>query len=51
VLAAWVLGYAVLRFTLELLRGDPERGVFLGLPPSQLLAAVAAGAALVFLRR
>ena len=53
VLAAYVLGYAALRFAVELLRGD-DRGTFVaGLSPSQwvALAAVAATLAVLALRR
>jgi phosphatidylglycerol:prolipoprotein diacylglycerol transferase len=52
-LAAYVLGYAALRFCVEFLRGD-DRGAFvLGLSPSQwtALAAAAATLAIIALRR
>ena len=53
VLAAYILGYAALRFAVEFLRGD-DRGTFVaGLSPSQwvALAAGAATAAALVLRR
>ncbi len=53
-LAAYILGYAVLRFAVEFLRGD-DRGAFVaGLSPSQwtaLALAAATLAALVFRRK
>ncbi len=52
-LAAYVLGYAALRFAVEFLRGD-DRGAFVaGLSPSQWVAlgAVAATLAAIVLRR
>ena len=46
VLAAYILGYAALRFAVEFLRGD-DRGAFVaGLSPSQWVAAAAAAATL-----
>jgi phosphatidylglycerol:prolipoprotein diacylglycerol transferase len=49
VLAAYVLGYALLRFAVEFLRGD-DRGAFVaGLSPSQWVALAAAAAALAAL--
>lgn len=47
----YLLGYAILRFCLEFLRGDDIRGVYYGLSTSQYVAlAVAAGAGYVLLR-
>jgi phosphatidylglycerol---prolipoprotein diacylglyceryl transferase len=48
VLASWLLLYAVLRFTVEVFRGDVERGVYLGLGAGQWtsLLIFAVGAAL-----
>lgn len=48
VLASWLLLYAVLRWTVEVFRGDVERGVYLGLGAGQWTSLVifAAGAAL-----
>ena len=51
--AAYILGYAALRFAVEFLRGD-DRGAFtLGLSPSQWVALAAAGAtlAVIVIRR
>jgi phosphatidylglycerol---prolipoprotein diacylglyceryl transferase len=48
VLASWLLMYAVLRWTVEVFRGDVERGVWLGLGAGQWTSLVifAVGAAL-----
>jgi phosphatidylglycerol:prolipoprotein diacylglycerol transferase len=49
VLAAYIIGYSVLRFAVEFLRGD-DRGAFVaGLSPSQWVALAAAGATLAAL--
>lgn len=47
----YLLGYAVLRFALEFLRGDRVRGVWLGLSTSQYVAlAVVLGATAILIR-
>jgi phosphatidylglycerol:prolipoprotein diacylglycerol transferase len=54
VMIAFTLGYGVLRFLLELLRGDDQRGAALGLSTSQIIAivtAIAAGILWVRMRR
>lgn len=54
VLAAYVIGYACLRFSIEFFRGDFRGGFFLGMSPSQLIAlltAAIAGVALYFLKK
>lgn len=38
VLAAYIIGYALLRFAIEFFRGDFRGGFFFGLSPSQLIA-------------
>jgi phosphatidylglycerol---prolipoprotein diacylglyceryl transferase len=53
VLASWLLLYAVLRWTVEVFRGDVERGVYLGLGAGQWTSLVifGVGAALWALAR
>lgn len=46
ILVLYVLCYAVMRFSLEFLRGDFRGGFFLGLSPSQVISLCTAGAAL-----
>jgi phosphatidylglycerol:prolipoprotein diacylglycerol transferase len=51
VLASWLVAYAVLRTTVELFRGDVERGVWLGLGAGQWTSiAILAAGALIWLR-
>jgi phosphatidylglycerol:prolipoprotein diacylglycerol transferase len=45
VMVAFTLGYGVLRFLLELLRGDDQRGAAAGLSTSQIIALVTSAAA------
>jgi len=47
----YLLGYAVLRFSLECLRGDHIRGVYFGLSTSQYVAMIVAVGALTILFR
>jgi phosphatidylglycerol:prolipoprotein diacylglycerol transferase len=54
VMVAFTMGYGALRFILELLRGDDQRGAALGLSTSQIIGLVtfvAAGALWAWLRR
>lgn len=45
ILVLYVMFYAVMRFSLEFLRGDFRGGFFIGLSPSQLISLAAAGIA------
>jgi phosphatidylglycerol:prolipoprotein diacylglycerol transferase len=51
VLVAFTLGYGVLRFLLELARGDDQRGIAFGLSTSQWIAVVTSIAAALLWRR
>jgi phosphatidylglycerol:prolipoprotein diacylglycerol transferase len=54
VMIAFTMGYGVLRFLLELLRGDEQRGGLFGLSTSQIigvLTSVAAGVLWLWMRR
>jgi phosphatidylglycerol:prolipoprotein diacylglycerol transferase len=48
-LAAFGAGYAVLRFAIEMVRGDVQRGAIGGLSTSQLIALLTCAAALVLM--
>ena len=48
---AWIMVYAAGRFTIELLRGDAERGVYLGLSTAQLVSIALFTAALAVIAR
>ncbi|MEP7120240.1 MAG: prolipoprotein diacylglyceryl transferase family protein [Byssovorax sp.] len=48
---AWILVYATGRFAIERLRGDAERGVYLGLSTAQLVSIGLLAAALVVIAR
>jgi prolipoprotein diacylglyceryltransferase len=48
---AWIMVYAAGRFTIELLRGDAERGVYLGLSTAQLVSIGLFAAALAVIAR
>lgn len=50
VLAAYVIGYCVIRFCIEFFRGDFRGGFVLGLSPSQLIAVLGVAAALITMR-
>ncbi|MBR2505034.1 MAG: prolipoprotein diacylglyceryl transferase, partial [Elusimicrobiaceae bacterium] len=41
VLAAYIVGYSVIRFVIEFFRGDFRGGFWWGLSPSQLISAAA----------
>jgi prolipoprotein diacylglyceryltransferase len=43
---AWIVAYAIGRFSLELLRGDGSRGVYLGLSTAQIVSIAIAAAAI-----
>ena len=45
----YLLSYAVIRFVLEFWRGDPERGVFLGISTSQLISILLVPIALILI--
>ena len=49
VAAAYALAYPAMRFSLEFLRGDADRGVWAGLATSQWIALLMAGAAVAWL--
>lgn len=46
IFAAYMLTYAVLRFTVEFLRGDDRGGAWLGLSPAQAVSVIVASAAI-----
>ncbi len=50
VLAYYIIGYALLRFSVEFFRGDFRGGFFLGLSPSQLIALSTAALTLIICR-
>lgn len=47
VLALYLIGYALLRFSIEFFRGDFRGGFFLGMSPSQIISLLIALAALI----
>ena len=47
IFAAYILAYSVLRFMVEMLRGDDRGGAWLGLSPAQLISVFVASAAII----